>query len=247
MTPAPALNELITTVQHDCPTDDPLDLLATASTTVTELSTVGDAVLDHFVAGARRAGRSWSEISGILGVSKQAAHKRFSAPRAEGVTVTLKAGNFSRFTDRARRTVVAAVEIAKSWGHNYVGTEHVLAAQFTEPQGIAARVLAARGVTREAVEATVFEFTPRGEPIEGDGHLTFTPRTQKALEEALREALELGHNYLGTEHQLLGILAVGDGLAARVLADLGVTLPEVRADVVAALETLVMPPAPEAS
>src|SRR5690606_8892231 len=134
MTPAPSLHELIATVQQDSPSDDPLDLLATASTTVTSLSTVGDAVLDHFVAGARAQGRSWTEISSVLGVSKQAAHKRFSASRSGEVTFTLNAGNFSRFTDRARKVVAAATEVAKAWGHPYVGTEHLLAAQFTQPE-----------------------------------------------------------------------------------------------------------------
>ena len=240
MTPPPTLPELIATIQQDSPSDDPLDLLATASTTVAELSNTGDTVLDHYVLNARSQGRSWAEISSVLGVSKQAAHKRFSPSKQGDVSVTFNLGDLSRFTDRARRTVAAAQQIAGSWGHNYVGTEHLLVAQYTEPDAIAAKVLADHGVTREQVEQKVHEVTPPGDPITDGRHLMFTPRSHKVLEDALREALTLGHNYIGTEHLLLGLLA-SDGLAAKALHDLGLSAKEAKADIIAALSKFQKP------
>src|SRR3954471_15618505 len=115
MTPAPTLQELIEVVERDAPSAELLDLLANASSTVAELEEVGDAVLGHFVDRCRRGGHSWTEISGALGVTKQAAHKRFSFP-----SPTLE-----RFTDRARRAVDAASGSALGLGHNFVGTEHL--------------------------------------------------------------------------------------------------------------------------
>jgi len=156
MTPAPTLQELIETVERDAPSRSLLDLLTTASSTVTQLEEVADAVLGHFVDRCRRHGHSWSEISTALGVSKQAAHKRFSLP---GPTL-------ERFTPRARGALDAAAKAARSLGHNYVGTEHLLLGLFAEPEGLAARALAERGVDRAVVEAKVLEVIPRrAEPL----------------------------------------------------------------------------------
>jgi hypothetical protein len=242
MTPAPSLHELIATVQQDSPTDDPLDLLATASTTVASLSNVSDAVLDHFVMGARSQGRSWAEISSVLGVSKQAAHKRFSAPKADDLTFTFETADFSRFTDRARLTLAAAQQIAMGWGHAYVGTEHLLTALYTQPEGIAARVLADHGVTREAVEGQILGIIPAGEAITDRSHVPFTPRAKSVLKHALTEALSLGHNYIGTEHQLLGIYGEGEGVGAKVLTELGLTAPQAKADIVKHLQAFMKKP-----
>jgi len=244
MTPAPSLHELISTVQQDSPTDNPLDLLATASTTVTSLSTVGDAVLDHFVAGARSQGRSWAEISSVLGVSKQAAHKRFAPTTAETdmLSISVNAAGFSRFTDRARQVVAAAPEIAKSWGHNFVGTEHLLAAQFSEPQAVAARVLDRHGLTKDVVERAIHAVVPTKEPVTDKNRPPFTPRAKGVLGGALQEALSLGHNYIGTEHLLLGLYHQGEGVAAKVLTDAGLTLEQAKADVIEILTTLMKQP-----
>jgi hypothetical protein len=244
MTPAPSLHELITAVQQDSPTDDPLDLLATASTTVTSLSTVGDAVLDHFVAGARSQGRSWAEISSVLGVSKQAAHKRFAPTTAETdmLSLSVNVADFSRFTDRARRTVAAAPEIAKGWGHNFVGTEHLLAAQFSEPQAVAARVLDQHGLSKDVVERAIQAIVPTKDPVTDESRPPFTPRAKGVLAGALREALTLGHNYIGTEHLLLGLYHQPEGVAAKVLIDGGLTAGQAKADVVAILATLMKQP-----
>ena len=212
MTPAPGLQELIESVERDAASRDPLDLLATASSTVAQLEEVGDAVLGHFVDRCRRHGRSWSEISTALGVSKQAAHKRFSLP----------APTLERFTERARRTVNAAVRSARSLGHDYVGTEHLLLGLFSEPEGLAARVLAEAGVDRATVEAKVLEVVPRrGEPrLENPPYI---PQASLALQGALAEALRLGHNYIGTEHILLALVRGRDTLAGRLLSELGVS------------------------
>jgi hypothetical protein len=217
MTPAPTLQDLIETVQRDAATADPLDLLATASTTVAQLEEVGDAVLAHFVDRCRRSGRSWTEISGALGVSKQAAHKRFSFP----------APTLERFTERARRAVDAAAGAARGLGHNFVGTEHLLLGLFAQPEGLAARALAEAGVDQAAVEAKVLEVVPRGSEALLDNPL-YTPRASLALQGALEEALGLGHNYIGTEHILLGLMRDSDALAARALKELDVSAESIR-------------------
>ena len=217
MTPAPTLQDLIETVQRDTASADPLDLLATASATVAQLEEVGDAVLGHFVDRCRRSGHSWTEISGALGVSKQAAHKRFSFPEP----------TLERFTERARRAVDAATVVARELGHNFVGTEHLLLGLFDQPEGLAARALGEAGVDWAAVEAKVLESVPRGPGPLLDNPL-YTPRASLALQGALEEALRLGHNYIGTEHILLGLLRDRDALAARALKELDVSAEGIR-------------------
>jgi len=208
MTPGPTVEELIATVTADAESDDPRDQLAAASRAVAELEAVADAVLEHFVSQCRNRGRSWSEISGSLGVSKQAAHKRFSALPL-----------LNRFTPRARTVLRAAAEAALALGHPYIGTEHVLLGLFEPAQGLAAQVLDETGITRAGVEEQILNVTPRGSSTNADP--PFTPRAAAAIERAVTEALTLGHNYVGTEHILLGLFADPEGLAAKVLAELG--------------------------
>jgi len=222
VTPGPSLEELINTVRSDAGSDDELALLAAASQTVADMEKVGDAVLGHFVDQCRRSGRSWSEISGALGVTKQAAHRRFS----------FAAPTFERFTERARSAMRAAAEDARGLGHNYVGTEHVLLGLFEPARGIAALVLGDLGITRQEIEDRVVEIVPRKQPIAATAKLPHTPRVVASLECALDEALALGHNYIGTEHLLLGVLGAEESLATRVLAERGVTRDDVRARVV---------------
>ncbi|MEW6472526.1 MAG: Clp protease N-terminal domain-containing protein [Actinomycetota bacterium] len=227
MTPAPTLQELIETVERDAPSTDLLDLLSTASSTVAQLEEVGDAVLGHFVDRCRRNGHSWTEISHALGVSKQAAHKRFSFP----------APTLERFTPRARGAVNAAGQAARALGHNYVGTEHVLLGLFTEPQGLAALALAEAGVDRAAVEAKVLEAVPRAsEPLLDNP--PYIPQASLALQGALGEALRLGHNYIGTEHILLGLVREPDTPAVRILGELGVSSEWLRARLVEMVNAL---------
>jgi ATP-dependent Clp protease ATP-binding subunit ClpC len=138
---------------------------------------------------------------------------------------------FERFTDRARRTVVFAQEEARMLNHNYIGTEHILLGLLREDEGVAAKALTTLGVSLEAVRHDVGEIVGRGSDVPR-GHIPFTPRAKKVLELSLREALQLGHNYIGTEHILLGLIREGEGVAAQVLQKLGADLNRVRQTVV---------------
>src|SRR5262249_40600226 len=134
---------------------------------------------------------------------------------------------FERFTDRARRVVVLAQEEARMLNHNYIGTEHVLLGLLSEGQGVAAKALESLGISLEAVRSQVEEVIGKGQAARM-GHIPFTPRVKKVLELSLREALQLGHNYIGTEHILLGLIREGEGVAAQVLMSLGADLERVR-------------------
>ena len=138
---------------------------------------------------------------------------------------------FERFTDRARRVVVLAQEEARMLNHNYIGTEHILLGLIHEGEGVAAKALESLGVSQEAVRRQVEEIIGQGERAPS-GHIPFTPRAKKVLELALREALQLGHNYIGTEHILLGLIREGEGVAAQVLVKLGADLNRVRQQVI---------------
>jgi len=138
---------------------------------------------------------------------------------------------FERFTERARRVVVFAQEEARMLNQNYIGTEHLLLGLIREEEGVAARALQSLGISLYDVRAQVEEIIGRGTsaPV---GHIPFTPRAKKVLELSLREALQLGHNYIGTEHILLGLIREGEGVAARVLYNLGADLDRVRNQVI---------------
>ena len=138
---------------------------------------------------------------------------------------------FERFTDRARRVVVLAQDEARGLKHNYIGTEHLLLGLISEGEGVAARALETMEIKGEAVRASVIEIIGEGEkPVEG--HIPFTPRAKRVFELSLREALQLGHNYIGTEHLLLGLLKEGEGVAAQVLTKQGADLAQVRQTVI---------------
>ncbi len=138
---------------------------------------------------------------------------------------------FERFTDRARRVVVLAQEEARLLNHNYIGTEHILLGLIHEGEGVAAKSLESLGISLEAVRAQVEEIIGQG-GNSPSGHIPFTPRAKKVLELSLREALQLGHNYIGTEHILLGLIREGEGVAAQVLVKLGADLSRVRQQVI---------------
>jgi ATP-dependent Clp protease ATP-binding subunit ClpC len=138
---------------------------------------------------------------------------------------------FERFTDRARRVVVLAQEEARMLSHNYIGTEHILLGLIHEGEGVAAKALESLGISLEAVRAQVEEIIGQGQQAPS-GHIPFTPRAKKVLELSLREALQLGHNYIGTEHILLGLIREGEGVAAQVLVKLGADLNRVRQQVI---------------
>jgi len=138
---------------------------------------------------------------------------------------------FERFTDRARRVVVLAQEEARMLNHNYIGTEHILLGLIHEGEGVAAKGLEALGISLEGVRSQVEEIIGQGQQAPS-GHIPFTPRAKKVLELSLREALQLGHSYIGTEHILLGLIREGEGVAAQVLVKLGADLNRVRQQVI---------------
>jgi hypothetical protein len=221
MTPPTTLQDLINVVRTSAPGDDPLGQLAEASRTAADLEQMGDALLGHFVDQSRRSGRSWSEISAALGVSRQAAHKRFS----------LGALSLDRFTQRAQRVLAAAEDEARALGHDVVGTEHLLLALFEPVESVAAWALGQAGLTREACEEQILALFPRGNHA-GRGELPFTPRALDAVRGAADEAGQLGHDYIGTEHLLLALFRDDEALASRVLATLGAAYDEVKARIV---------------
>ncbi|AIN82541.1 MULTISPECIES: ATP-dependent Clp protease ATP-binding subunit [Corynebacterium] len=138
---------------------------------------------------------------------------------------------FERFTDRARRVVVLAQDEARELNHNYIGTEHILLGLISEGDGVAAKALESMGISLDAVRSEVVDIIGRGSQPPS-GHVPFTPRAKKVLEYSLREALQLGHKYIGTEHLLLGLIREGEGVAAQVLVKLGADLPRVRQQVI---------------
>ncbi|GAA2242693.1 ATP-dependent Clp protease ATP-binding subunit [Rarobacter faecitabidus] len=138
---------------------------------------------------------------------------------------------FERFTDRARRVVVLAQEEARMLNHNYIGTEHILLGLIHEGEGVAAKALESLGISLDAVRSQVTDIIGEGQQAPS-GHIPFTPRAKKVLELSLREALQLGHNYIGTEHILLGLIREGEGVAAQVLTKLGADLSTVRQQVI---------------
>src|SRR5215471_5813251 len=138
---------------------------------------------------------------------------------------------FERFTDRARRVVVLAQEEARMLSHNYIGTEHILLGLIHEGEGVAAKALESLDISLEAVRAQVEEIIGQGQQAPS-GHIPFTPRAKKVLELSLRESLQLGHSYIGTEHILLGLVGEGEGVAAQVLVKLGGSLSRVRDKVI---------------
>jgi len=224
--PPVRLDELISYVRSQEGTA--LDHVSAAVGISEHLGEVSDHLIGHFVDQARKTGASWTEIGRSMGVTKQAAQKRFVAKDTDWQTLlqeAFRAHPFARFTDRARRAVQAAQHDAREHRHDHIGTEHLALGILTEPEGLAARAVEALGVPREAARQALIATLPPpdGQTPVTDDKIPFTQPARKVLELALREALLLGHNYIGTEHLLLGLLDEEDGLGARTLSDLGVT------------------------
>jgi ATP-dependent Clp protease ATP-binding subunit ClpA len=222
-TPPISLDNLISFVQAMHPEGGPLDNLADAMTAAAQLEVQSDALIGYFVDHARRSGASWSQIGASMGVSKQAAQQRFVA--------RWESADFSRFTQRSRNVLAAAGQLAASGGADRIDVAHLTAGLLTEPDGVAARVIHGAGLDDEQVLAALgVGAAPGGEDTPGGGdadaaalrQLGFTDAGRAALRETVKAALRLGHNYVGTEHLLLGIL-LADGDAARALTGLGLT------------------------
>ena len=211
MAPAPQLTELIANVAADAASTDPLVRLATASAMAADLTETSDSLVGHFVDQCRAAGRTWAEISDSLGVTKQAAHKRYSTMPP----------NMGRFTPRARDVFTGSIAVARGLGHGYIGTEHLLLGLFP-PGGLAAELLAESGITESNVATAVLAAAPSG-TAELAEPPPFTPRAARVFSGALEEALTMGHNYIGTEHLVLALFRDPEGLAAKILAESGAT------------------------
>ncbi|MFK4243717.1 Clp protease N-terminal domain-containing protein [Micromonospora chokoriensis] len=215
---------------------DALDQLTDAVIAADHLGEVADHLIGHFVDQARRSGASWTDIGRSMGVSKQAAQKRF-VPKASTDAAALDPNaGFGRFTPRARNVVMASQEEARASGNAEIGPEHLVLGLLAEPDALAARVMADLGVTPEAVRETVAAaLPPRVEQV--PDLIPYDARGKKALELTFREALRLGHNYIGTEHILLALLEQEDGTG--VLTSLGLEKAAVEADLATALAAAV--------
>jgi hypothetical protein len=221
------LDDLIDYVRSRAPEGDTLDHLAEAVLASAQLGELADHLVGHFVDQARRSGASWAEIGQALGVSKQAAQKRF-VPRASGVGAAETSGSvtssFSRFTQRARTVLERAHDSAHQAGHPHVRPEHILVALIDERDALAARALDAHGVPLDALRAAAAARLGPPEPgvtVSPAAHVPFSPQAKKLFELTVREALRLDHNYVGTEHVLLGLLLEEAGPVAHLLAEHG--------------------------
>jgi len=214
---------------------DALEQLSDAVIAADHLGDVADHLIGHFVDQARRSGASWTDIGRSMGVTKQAAQKRF-VPKAAGESSDLDPEQgFSRFTLRARNVVMAAQNEARAAGNDEIRPEHLVLGLLSEPDGVAARSIVAQGVPLETVRTTVIATLPQaaGQVPE---IIPFDPRARKALELTFREALRMGHNYIGTEHILLALLELEDGTGVLTGLDLDKAAAEVDiTDAVAAI------------
>jgi hypothetical protein len=217
MTSAVRLDDLITLVKTRHPDGDALERLGDAVAVGEHLGEVADHLIGHFVDQARRAGASWTDIGRHMGVTKQAVQKRF-VPRAEGAG----ARDFARFTDKARRTVVEAQAAARRTRQEQIAPEHLVLGLLTEPTALAATTLTALGVDLDALRDRLEAGLVASDAELGE-QIPFSGPAKKVLELVFREALRLGHNYVGTEHLLLGLLADEEIPAAQLLGELGVS------------------------
>ncbi|QQM42517.1 Clp protease N-terminal domain-containing protein [Streptomyces liliifuscus] len=210
--------------------DDALDQLQDAVIAADHLGDVADHLIGHFVDQARRSGASWTDIGRSMGVTRQAAQKRF-VPKAESDLDPSQ--GFSRYTPRARNVVVVSQEKARAASNDQIRTEHLVLGLISEPEGLGAKAITAQGVTLDAVrEAATAALPPSAEDV--PALIPFDSNAKKCLELTFREALRLGHNYIGTEHILLALLEheAGTGL----LSGLGIDKAAAEANLAEALE-----------
>jgi hypothetical protein len=212
-----SLDNLISYVKTIRPQAGALENLSDAVNVAAELDDMSDALIGHFVDQARRSGASWSQIGASMGVTKQAAQKRFVSQ--------WESADFSRFTDRSRNVLAAAGRVAAGTGTGQVGTSHLAAGLLSEPDGVAAKVIHGARLTDEAVLAALgLEAAPPGggADVAELRELRLNEAARAAMRGTVMTALRMGHNYIGTEHILLGILHADDETGQR-LAGLGLT------------------------
>ena len=233
-TPLPVrLDDLIATVRAAHPDGDPLTHLSDAVLVAEQLTDNADHLIGHFVDQARRAGASWTEIGSSMGVSKQAAQKRF-VPRSSLEVPEL--GNWSRFTDRARTALASAQRLAAAAQFEEVQPGHILLGLLADPEGLAARALAAQAPL-DRIGAAVASTLGTGERDHNGETVPFSPAARRVLAITLREALRLGHNYVGTEHILLALMQE-DGPLIEALTGVGVTRARTEELILEAIEEI---------
>jgi hypothetical protein len=219
------LAELTSRLDQDLADADALARVREAHLRAQTLTDLGDQLVDHYVSKAKQIGASWTQIGDALGVSKQAAQqRRASTP-------------FDRFTDLSRHCIVLAQEAARAHTHDLIGTEHLLLGLLGEPQGLAHKLLTASGNSGRDVREVIEAAMPPAGPKMLKGHIPFGPDSKAAIEHAQRASTDLGHDWVGTEHMLLGLIRVEEGLAARTLGSLGFTYDKVRDQVTSAGST----------
>ncbi|UXA20039.1 Clp protease N-terminal domain-containing protein [Mycobacterium sp. SMC-4] len=222
------LIEVITQVH-----DQPLDQLTDAVLAAEALGEVADHLIGHFVDQARRSGASWTEIGKCMGVTKQAAQKRFVPKTPTDAAAMDPAAGFSRFTDRARNAVIEAQNQAHAAGNPEISPAHLVLGLFADPTGLAARLITGQGVDLATIRQSVTLPAGVGEV---PALIPFDTRAKKALELTFRHALRLGHNYVGTEHLLLALHEEEDDNG--VLHTLGIDITRFERELVAALASL---------
>ncbi|MCW2872300.1 Clp protease N-terminal domain-containing protein [Actinacidiphila oryziradicis] len=214
---------------------DALEQLSDAVIAADHLGEVADHLIGHFVDQARRSGASWTDIGRSMGVTKQAAQKRF-VPKAPGEPSDLDPSQgFGRFTERARNVIMAAQNEAHAAGNDEIGPEHLVLGLLSEPEALAAAAIVAQGVTLEAVRQSVTTALPPSADQVPE-LIPYDARGRKVLELTFREALRMGHNYIGTEHILLALLELEDGTG--VLTGLGIDKATAEANIADALAAI---------
>ncbi len=206
-----SLADLVARLYEELPEADDLARITEARRRAQALADLGDQLVDHYVSEAKLGGASWNEISDALGETTQVARQR-RAPHA-----------FARFTDLNRQSVVLAQEAARAHKHELIGTEHLLLGLLAEPQGLAYEVLTAEAVSEQEIRDAIENAMPPAGTNELRGHIAFGTDSKEAIEQALRASSDLGHDWVGTEHTLLGLIRTEESLAAEILHNLGFT------------------------
>jgi hypothetical protein len=206
-----SLADLIARLDEELPDADGLARISEAHLRAQTLSDLGDQLVDHYVGKAKQTGASWTEIGDALGVSKQAAQQRRTP------------GPFEQFTDLNRHSIVLAQEAARTHKHDFIGTEHMLLGLLGEPRGLAYKVLIAKAESEQRIRDAIEDAMPPAGKKSLRGHIAFGPDSKEAIEQALRASSDLGHEWVGTEHTLLGLIRAEESLAAHVLRNLGFT------------------------
>ena len=209
-----SLADLIARLDREFPEASDLARISEAQLRARTLSDLGDQLVGHYVGRAKQAGASWSEVGDAIGVSKQAAQQRH-APAV-----------FERFTDLNRHSIVLAQEAARTHKHDFIGTEHLLLGLLGEPRGLAYEVLIAKTGSEQRIRDAIEDELPPGGKKAPRGHIAFRPESKDVIEQARRASDDLGHDWVGTEHTLLGLIRAEDSPAAQILRNIGFTSDE---------------------